>query len=67
MSDKFSFDAVHEDSNTIIKAMIIKDHLLKSKDKKKDKDGNKKKPPALCMQLLRPESIAQYELSLGRE
>lgn len=62
LSDKFSFDAEHEDTHTILEAMVIKNYL--NSQKKKDKEMCL---ASVCMQLLRPESITHYELSLSKD
>ena len=62
LSDKFSFDAEHEDTHTILEAMIIKDYI-----QKKEITRNEDFDTFVCMQLLRPESIIHYELSLSKE
>ena len=69
LNDKFSFDADQEDTHTILEAMIIKKYLNKIKKSDFDeKNSEKGKDKAkVCMQLLRPESITHYELSLSKE
>jgi hypothetical protein len=62
LSDKFSFDAEHEDTHTILEAMIIKDYIQKKEISKFEQCNT-----FVCMQLLRPESIIHYELSLNKE
>ena len=61
LSDKFSFDAEHEDTHTILEAMVIKNYLSQVKK------ANEVVQTNVCMQLLRPESITHYELSLSKE
>ena len=67
LSDKFSFDAEIEDTETILQAMFIKNFLSQLK---KSQDPYYKEisfETRVCMQLLRPESITNYELSLNAE
>ena len=67
LSDKFSFDAEIEDTETILQAMFIKNFLSQLK---KSQDPYFKEisfETRVCMQLLRPESITNYELSLNAE
>jgi len=67
LSDKFSFDAEIEDTETILQAMFIKNFLSQLK---KSQDPYYKEidfGTRVCMQLLRPESITNYELSLNAE
>jgi hypothetical protein len=83
LSDKFSYDAEHEDTHTILEAMIIKKYLGQQKQKIEiDLKRMENTPKFLnafpqspieqietnvCMQLLRYESITHYELSLSKE
>lgn len=62
LSDKFSFEADHEDTNTILEAMIIKKYLSNL-----NKISGFKSETRICMQLLRPDSLTHYELSLTPE
>jgi len=64
LSDKFSFDAEHEDIKTILHAMIIKKYLNQIEKKEKDKNKDSKNT-IVCMQLLAPESITHYTLSVN--
>ena len=64
LSDKFSFDAENEDTHTILEAMVIKNHLAQVK---KANENNEGAMTNVCMQLLRPESITHYELSLSKD
>ena len=61
LSDKFSFDAEHQDTHTILEAMIIKNYLSQVKKQEPENDTR------VCMQLLRPESLTHYELSLSKD
>ena len=57
LNDKLSFDATYSDTNIILQAMIIRNYL-------------QQKPKAevkICMQLLKPESITHYKLSLDSD
>lgn len=72
-SDKLSFDVHKEDTHTILQAMVIKNQLT-TKDDSANKsiggiDGDKPSHTStqVCMQLLKPESITHYELSLSKE
>jgi hypothetical protein len=70
LADKFSPDHDVEDTHTILQAMFIKTYLetLKKEEdeiSKKDEDGPP--PPLLCMQLLAPDSLTNYEMSLSQE
>jgi hypothetical protein len=55
LCDKQSGDANKEDSNTILKAMMIKKYLDKSS------------PVKICMEILRPEGKTHYYLSLNKQ
>ncbi|CDW84459.1 cation channel family protein [Stylonychia lemnae] len=61
LSDKLSFDTQKEDTHTILQAMVIKNYLSSKTDK------NQSAYTQICMQLLKPESITHYELSLNKE
>jgi len=56
LSDKLSLDANQADTHTILQAMVIKNYLSQ-------RNAN----THLCMQLLKPESITHYKLSLNEE
>ena len=56
LNDKLSFDATYSDTNIILQAMVIKNYLQQ-----------KGKDVPICMQLLKPESITHYKLSLDSE
>ena len=70
-SDKLSFDAHKEDTHTILQAMVIKNHSTTEHQQNTSDDGFDKNPihnsTQVCMQLLKPESITHYELSLSKE
>lgn len=66
LSDKFSFDAEIEDTTTILQAMIIKNYLNQIKKQMKGEDSNIVET-RVCMQLLAPESIIHYKLSLNKD
>eukprot|EP00356_Strombidium_inclinatum_P015345 CAMPEP_0170485948 /NCGR_PEP_ID=MMETSP0208-20121228/5086_1 /TAXON_ID=197538 /ORGANISM="Strombidium inclinatum, Strain S3" /LENGTH=150 /DNA_ID=CAMNT_0010759761 /DNA_START=981 /DNA_END=1433 /DNA_ORIENTATION=+ len=65
LSDKFSFDAEHEDTHTILEAMVIKNYL--NQINQQNKKSGEQTMTSVCMQLLRPESITHYELSLSKD
>jgi hypothetical protein len=73
-SDKLSFDAHKEDTHTILQAMVIKNQVSQLNQKSSSEDGagqekssSQPKTTQVCMQLLKPESITRYELSLSKE
>lgn len=72
-SDKLSFDAHKEDTHTILQAMVIKNQLPKEEEHKEEEgainqfDMPTQKAVQVCMQLLKPESITHYELSLSKD
>jgi hypothetical protein len=57
MSNNLTSDPAKEDANTILQAMVIKKHLKQYEHSR----------CLLRLQLLKPESIMHYELSLNKE
>ena len=56
LNDKLSFDATYSDTNIILQAMVIRNYLQQ-----------KGVEVPICMQLLKPESITHYKLSLDND
>ena len=67
LSDKFAIDADKEDTQTILQAMIIKNYLNHVKKMRQSCDNLTKIQTRVCMQLLAPESIIHYSLSLHQD
>ncbi len=61
LSDKLSFNATQTDTQTILQALVIKNYFQRLIQQGLMKPENN---PCVCLQLLKPESITHYELSL---